>query len=390
MKWSSDMSRWKVPLFDLDYGPEESEAVARVLEDKWLTMGPRTAEFEKKFQEKCGVKHAFLVNNGTAALHLALKTCGIGPGDEVIVPSLTFTATVNAVLYCGATPVFADIIDQLSPNTDPEDVESRITSKTKAILIVHYAGYSCMMDRFLEIAEKHDLKLIEDAAHAVGGQWKGRTLGCIGDCGAFSLFTNKNLATGEGGIVTTNDDETAGRLKLLRSHAMTTLTWDRHHGHAFSYDVVDLGYNYRPSEITAALAMVQLSKTDKMNANRQRITLRYMAELRETKGLEIPFQKYLTDDDIKPAFHIMPVLPALKYNRTKLMSNLLTLGIQSSIHYNPVHTFTFYKKYFPEVIHLPKTEEYADREVTLPLFPTMTEEQIEYVTSSIKGILNKG
>lgn len=251
---------WKIPLADIDFGAEEQEAVLSVLNSRWLTMGGVTREFEQAFEEYLGVKHALAVANGTAALHMACLVADLQPGDEVIVPALTFVATANAVRYTGATPVFADIVSLDDLDLSPDQVELLITPRTKAVIVMHYGGYPCDMPAFKRIAEKNHLKIIEDDAHAVGSSFEGRAMGTWGDIGCYSFFSNKNMTTGEGGMVVTNDDAIFERLSRLRSHGMTTLTWDRHRGHAWSYDVVDLGYNYRIDEIRAAIGLAQLRK----------------------------------------------------------------------------------------------------------------------------------
>jgi dTDP-4-amino-4,6-dideoxygalactose transaminase len=236
---------WRVPLIDIDFGIEEEEAVLQVIRSRWLSMGMVTQAFEQEFAAFIGAKYALAVTNATAALHLACLAVGIGPGDEVIVPSLTFVATANAVRYTGATPVFADIESLDWLNISPASIESRITGHTKAILVVHYAGFPCNMPAIMDIARRHNLVVLEDAAHAIGSSLGGRSLGTWGAIGCYSFFSNKNMTTGEGGMLATDDDSLAEKLRLLRSHGMTSLSWDRHQGHAYSYDVVDLGYNYR-------------------------------------------------------------------------------------------------------------------------------------------------
>ena len=392
-----------VPLFDLPYGPEEEEAVRRVLESKWLTLGPVTEEFEAAFAAYVGSKHAVAVCNGTAALHLALAVVGTGPEDEVIVPSLTFVATANAVLYCGAAPVFADITGEHDLTILPGEIERKITDRTKAILVMHYGGYACDMARIMETAERHKLFVMEDAAHAPGavcampqapcptearGPWSvvhgPRRCGSLGDLGCFSFFSNKNLATGEGGMVVTNDGELAARLGTLRSHGMTTLTWQRHQGHAFSYDVTQLGYNYRPSEITSALGLAQLRKLEGFNASRRRLTRVYHQRLAEVPGVTLPF----VGREAESACHILPVLLPESADRAKVMAGLREDGIQTSIHYPPIHQFSFYREHvLREPVHLPLTESVAQRELTLPLFPTMTEEQVERVVERLRARL---
>jgi dTDP-4-amino-4,6-dideoxygalactose transaminase len=232
---------WKITLSDIDLGEAEITNVTRVLSSRWLSMGEVTREFERRFAAYLNVKYAFAVSNGTAALHLANMALGIGPGDEVIVPALTFVATSNAILYCGATPIFADITSLDNLNISPEAIAAKITPRTRAICVVHYGGYPVDMDYVTPIAQKHNLFVIEDAAHAPGAEYHGRKAGTLGDVGCFSFFANKNLATGEGGMVVTDSDALAEQLTRLRSHGMTSLSWERHQGHVHSYDVTALG-----------------------------------------------------------------------------------------------------------------------------------------------------
>jgi dTDP-4-amino-4,6-dideoxygalactose transaminase len=364
--------QWKIPLADIDFGPEERAAVDSVLESKWLTMGSITDEFEKAFAAYIGSKYAVAVTNATAALHLCCVVAGLGPGDEAIVPSLTFVATANAVRYTGATPVFADVTGEDDLNISLHSIEKAITERTRAILVVHYGGYACDMPSILELAREHDLVVIEDAAHAIGSELGGIKLGIWGKMGCFSFFSNKNMTVGEGGMIVTNDEAYAQRLRLLRSHGMTSLTWDRHRGHAWSYDVVDLGYNYRIDEVRAALGMVQLGKLPSNNERRRYLTQVYRDALQElTPQVVVPF----IDHDGISAAHLMPVLLPSWINRSSFMEKMKVQGIQTSIHYPPIHIFTAYntgkEKYF-----LPQTEAIAKREITLPLYPTMTREDV--------------
>ena len=295
------MANWKVPLADIDLGAEEVEAVTDVLHSRWLSMGPVTAEFERYFAEYIGVKHAFAVANCTAALHLAHLALGAGPCDKVICPSLTFVATANAIRYTGATPVFADITSVDDLNNAPDDIAAKIDVSTKGICVLHYGGYACDMERIMDIAQKHKLYVVEDAAHAPGaatwlrdqttvrGERVLRKCGSIGDIGCFSFFSNKNMATGEGGMMTTNSDVLAEKIKLLRAHGMTSLTWDRDQGHSFSYDVVALGYNYRIDEIRSAIGRVQLRKLESNNSRRAEITHIYRERLQDIEAISIPF-----------------------------------------------------------------------------------------------------
>jgi dTDP-4-amino-4,6-dideoxygalactose transaminase len=391
---------WHVPLADLDYGVEEEQAVLGVLRSRWLTMGGVTKEFEAQFARQTGSRHAIAVSNATQALHLACLALGIGPGDEVIVPSLTFVATANAVLYTGAEVRFADIIGPDELTVDPDSIEAAITPRTKAIIVMHYAGYPCRMREISALAEKHGLAVIEDAAHAPGASLDGRALGAWGALGCFSFFSNKNLSTGEGGMVTTDDDALAERVRLMRSHGMTSLTYDRHKGHAFSYDVVALGYNDRIDEMRAALGVVQLSKLAGNNARRADLTRLYWQELAGT-GLELPFSATMqgrSHTEIalgrphaeialgKPSHHIFPMLLPPGLDRLRFMEALRDAGIQSSIHYRPMHTFSYYRERYGEQ-HLPRTEDVAAREVTLPLYPTMGEDKVKVVVEAVRSAL---
>jgi len=367
---------WRVPLADLDFDSRESRAVLDVLQSRWLTMGAVTQEFEKAFANFVGVRHALAVTNATAGLHLACLSLGLGPGDEVIVPSMTFVASVNAILYTGAQVRFADIIGLDELNVSPTEIERQITSKTRAVLVVHYGGYACRMSEIIALASKHGLAVIEDAAHAPGAWLEAKHLGAWGDVGCFSFFSNKNLSTGEGGMVITQRDDLMEKIRLLRSHGMTSLTWDRHQGHAYSYDVVELGFNYRIDEIRAALGMVQLDKLVANNGRRKEITQRYWRDLGES-GLGFPFR----DAAGSASYHIFPLLLPEGVNRRSFIDQMRSAGVQTSIHYPPVHQFTYYRNHFPGV-SLPLTEKAAGREVTLPLYPGMREDQIDLVIAS--------
>jgi len=369
---------WRVPLADLDYGQEEETAVLRVLRSKWLTMGAITQEFEAQFSKLVGVKHAIAVSNATEALHLACLAVGVGPGDNVITPSLSFVATSNAVLYTGAEVRFADIIGDEELTIDPEEIARKVTPRTKAIIVMHYAGYPCRMKEIMAVAEHFKLPVIEDAAHAPGASLDGRALGTWGSVGCFSFFSNKNLSTGEGGMLVTDQDDVAEKVRLIRSHGMTSLTYDRHRGHAFSYDVVDLGYNYRIDEIRSALGLEQLKKLAVNNSRRKAWTERYWQSL-DGVGLGLPFR----GKDGSPSYHIFPMLLPLGFNRKAFMDAMRDQAVQTSIHYPPTHRFTYYQSRYGE-ISLPKTEEISEREVTLPLYPSMSAEQVDLVVDTVR------
>ena len=369
---------WQVPLADLDYGKEEEDAVLSVIRSKWLTMGAVTKQFETEFAELCDAPGAISVSNATEALHLACLSLGIGSGDEVIVPSLSFVATANAVLYTGAEVVFADIHGFSNLTISPEAVERKITKKTKAIIVMHYAGYPCDMPEIMQLAKKYNLFVIEDAAHSPGAFLDGRALGTWGDVGCFSFFSNKNLATGEGGMLVASNEEAYQKINQMRSHGMTTLTYDRHKGHAYTYDVVTLGYNYRIDEIRSALGLSQLKKLMKNNKKREIMTDKYKKALNDI--VRVPFMQYQG----QPAFHIFPIILPEQINRNDFQNFMKEKLIQTSIHYPPIHTFSYYKERYGDSNDLAETEAVGLREVTLPLFPTMTENQIDYVITQVK------
>jgi dTDP-4-amino-4,6-dideoxygalactose transaminase len=375
----------QIPLADIDLGPEEEAAVVDVIRRRWLTMGAVTQEFEREFAQVVGSKYAFAVSNCTDALHLACLALEIGPGDEVIVPSLTFVATANSALYTGAEVRFADICSTTDLTISPAEIQKSISAYTKAIIVVHYGGYPCHMQEIMEIAQSFGLAVIEDAAHAPGAFLDNRSLGTWGDVGCFSFFSNKNLATGEGGMLVTDREDVAEKIRYLRSHGMTSLTWDRHQGHAYTYDVVALGHNYRIDEIRSAIGLVQLGKLEKNNARRKAITEYYRKTLIELDtGIEIPF---LNSPGLS-AYHIFPILLPENVDRSVFMESLRNSHIQTSIHYPPIHKFSYYQQRYPG-INLPLTETAARREVTLPLYPGLSEIEIQYVVSAVEKSLNE-
>lgn len=377
------MHQWKIPLFDCDYSVKEIDEVTKVLQSRWLTMGEITHQFETQFCNYINVKHAFAVSSGTTALHLANVALGIGAGDEVIVPSLTFIASVNSILYTGARPIFADVVSEDDLTISPQDIERKISDKTKAILVVHYGGYPCQMEDVMSLARENNLVVIEDAAHAPGAKLNGTSCGAFGDCGCFSFYANKNLATGEGGMFVTNRDDLAQNVKLLRCHGMTSLSLDRFKGHAYSYDVVKLGYNYRTTEICSALGMVQLNKLTINNRRRQQLVEYYRKKLADLEGVKIPFLNHPGLSN----YHIFPILLSQEMDRNRFMGFLKQNGIQTSIHYPPAHLFTYHKKYLQVNHCLPVTEDIAQREVTLPLYPDLKFEEIDYIAQVINNFV---
>ena len=360
-------------------GGEEKEALSAVIDSNWLTMGDRVTGFERAFADLHGAVDAVAVSSCTAGLHLCLAALDVGAGDEVLVPSLTFVATANAVLYTGATPVFVDIENQSLPHIALEDARAKCSSRTKAVIVMHYGGYLVDLFAWRSFADEHGLLLIEDAAHApaVGevGRWS--------DASAFSFFANKNMSTAEGGMVLAREKPILDRVRRMRSHGMTTGTLDRHRGHAYSYDVTTLGYNYRMDELRAAVGSAQLKRLPEWNKRRRELMLQYREKFNEAlPNIEIPFT-----GDHKTAAHLMPVLLPVESNRGEVMTELREAGIQSSIHYPPVHLFSYYQNRFPETV-LPITEAFSQRELTLPLHPSLDDRDLATVVSVLKKVFS--
>lgn len=373
---------YKIPLFDLNFDEAEERAVVETLRSKWISTGPKTAEFESKFASMLNVPHAVALANCTVALHLAMKLTGIHAGDEVICPSLTFVATANAIRYVDAVPVFADITSYEDLTIDPLDIEKKITKKTKAIVVMHYGGFACDMDRIMAIAKKHELKVIEDACHGPMSEYKGKKLGTIGDVGCFSFFSNKNISTGEGGMLVTNNFEYFERAKLLRSHGMTSLSYERAKGHSTSYDVVDLGYNYRMDDIRASIGIVQLSKLYNDILKRVANRKTYIDLLGDNNNIQIPFK----DNKEFSSNYIFPIV--LKNNskdkRDQLRIKLAKSGIQTSVHYPAVHKFLIYGEYYQE---LPNTDYIADNSITLPMYSKLGSNEVLLIANELRKLL---
>jgi dTDP-4-amino-4,6-dideoxygalactose transaminase len=369
----------EIPLFDLRLQPQDLEAVAETLRSGWLTMGPRTAEFEQAFAAHIGARHAIALSSCTAALHLAYLAAGVGPGDEVIVPSFTFVATAAAVVHCGATPVFADILSRERPVIDPAEVQRLITPRTKAVCAMHYAGYAAPVDTLRELCETHEVALIEDAAHAPSATLDGRKLGTWGLAGTFSFFSSKVLSAGEGGLLCTDSDEVAERVRLCRSHAMTSGTWDRHSGRTDTYDVVGLGFNYRLDEPRSALLLSRLQRLEQEIARRRELTVRYRALLSQLDGIIVPF----ADADVaESSCYVVPIMIEQDARQAEVSSTMRERGIQTSISYPSVHRFSAYRERFPEV-SLPVTELASRTELTLPFYPHMTHEDQDRVVATL-------
>lgn len=375
---------YKIPLFDLNFDKAEEKAVIKTLRSKWISTGPVTAAFERKFAEILQVNYAVALANCTASLHLALLLTGIKPGDEIICPSLTFVATANAIRYLNATPVFADVKNYEDLTIDPEDIERKISKKTKAILLMHYGGFGCDMNKIMAIAEKNNLKVIEDACHAPLAEYYGKKLGTFGAIGCFSFFSNKNISTGEGGMLITNNPELYEKAKIIRSHGMTSLSYERAKGHSTDYDVIALGYNYRMDDIRASIGLVQLDKLKNDLTRRAELRDYYVKSLSEIQDLIIPFKDYhfFTSNYIFP----IVIKNSDSIKRNKVREYLAENGIQTSVHYPAVHRFSIYKEFASK---LPKTEYITDNLITLPMFSKLSFENIEFIKSTLKKALHR-
>jgi dTDP-4-amino-4,6-dideoxygalactose transaminase len=358
------MPKPRVPLFDLRLSEAEIAAVADTLRSGWLTMGPRTDAFEQAFAARLGVRHAVAVSSCTAALHLSYLAAGVGPGDEVIVPALTFVATAAAARHCGAEPVIADIVGADDFGVDPESVASLITPRTRAVCAVHYAGYPAAVEALRELG----VPLIEDAAHAP-------LTGTTGLASAYSFFSNKVLSCGEGGLVATGDGGVAALARRLRSHAMTSGTWDRHRGAATAYDVVGTGFNYRLDEPRAALLLARLGGLDADVARRRSLVRRYRSLLASVDGVSFP---YADEDVAQSSCYVMPVL--VEWGRDEVRAGMLERwGVQTSVLYPSVTELTAYAA--PG--SCPRAEDVAAREVTLPLYPHLSEADQDLVVEAL-------
>ena len=368
-------------------GEEEIAEVVDTLRSVWLTTGPKTRRFETAFAEYTGASCAVALNSCTAGLHLALLAAGVTEGDEVILPSLTFCATANVVVHCRATPVFAEI-DEASYTIDPASFEERITARTKAVIPVHHGGQVCDMRRINEIARRHGITVIEDAAHAAGAALDDVPVGNISAFTAFSFYATKNLTTGEGGMLTTNDAAAAERIRVLALHGISSDAWKRYSKEgSWYYDVLEPGYKYNMTDIQASLGLHQLAKLDGFIAQRERLANRYTAAFRDLSEVVTPIVR----PGVRHAWHLYPIRVRsgrLRIDRSGFIAELARCGIGASVHFIPVHVHPFYRDTFGcRRGDLPITERVYDEFVSLPLFPSMTDHEADRVIASVRAIV---
>ena len=368
----------RLNVFEPDFGIEEEQALVAVLRSGWVAMGPQVEAFERRFADLVGTQHAVAVSSCTAALHLTQVALGIGRGDEVIVPSLTFSATANSALVTGATPVFADIASADDWTLDPADAARRITPRTKAVIAVHYGGHPADMAALGTVCRDAGVTLIEDACHGLGGSLDGRAMGALGAAGCFSFYSNKVITTGEGGMVTTDDADLALHIAKLRSHGMTATAIDRVRG-AFDYEVTEAGFNYRLDDLRAAVGLAQVDRLAVKLARRRDLVRLYCARLASIPGLSVPN----FGGRGEPANYLMTVLLD-GGDREAVRRRLQERGIQTSVHYHPVHLFAHYRHVAER---LPITESVAARTITLPLYPRLQESDVDYVAAALQDAI---
>lgn len=360
---------------------DDIQAVVDVLKSDFLTTGPKIAEFEQTVADYVGAKYAVAISNGTSALHAACFAAGIEPGDEVITTPLTFAASANCVLYCGGTPVFADV-DPKTYNIDPEDIQRKITDRTKAIIAVHLAGQPCDMDAIHSIAREHGLIVIEDGAHALGSVYKGKKVGSMSDMTTFSFHPVKPITTGEGGMIVTDNEDFYKKMILFRSHGITRddSMMTRNDGPWF-YQQFNLGYNYRITDIQCALGCSQMKKLDRFLARRKEIVARYNEAFADCDNIITPYQL----SDTESGWHLY-IVQVKKCDRRQVFENMREKEIGVNVHYIPVYMHPYYQEHGYENVHCANAEEIYSHIISLPLYPGLTSEQQDYVIDTLKSL----
>lgn len=368
-------------------GEEEAQAAAEVVRSGWLTMGPKTIEFERQFASYVGAKHAIGVNSCTAGLHIALEAIGLRQGDEVLVPTTTFTATAEVVVYFKAIPVLVDV-DPITLCIDPVDAERKITSKTRAILPVHFAGQPCDMDRIQELASQHRLEIVEDAAHSLPASFRGTPVGAISKLTAFSFYATKTMTTGEGGMVTTNDDALAARMRIMRLHGIGRDAWKRYSSEgSWFYEVLSAGFKYNLTDIQSAIGLVQLAKCTEMRNLREQVARQYSEAFSQCDLLQIP----TVLEDRESAWHLYVLrlnLDRLRIGRDQVIEQLKQRGIGTSVHFIPLHLHPYYREtYHYRETDLPIATAEYHRSFSLPIYPGMSSDQIAYVIEQVLAVV---
>lgn len=371
----------KIPFFIPWINKKDKNSVSRALDNRWLTNGPNLEKFENKIKNFVGTKFSAGVGSATHALHLSIRALGIGPGDEVIVPTFTFAATANCVRYCGAKPVFVDV-DADTFNILTMQVNQKITKKTKAIIPVHYGGQACDMKEIMEISIKKNVPIVEDCAHALGSVYENKKCGSFGSLGCYSFYATKVITTGEGGMVVSNSLKLIGKVRLLRSQAMSIQAKDREKGAKWKYDIIDLGYNYRLDEIRSSLGISQFERIQIMTKMRQKIAEKYNSKISKIKGLTIPFRKKRRNH----IFHLYTIKVEDSYplTRDQLFKKLHENGIGTSVQYYPLHLMSDFKKGHKNSQSFQNANILKDQVLCLPIFPKMTNKEIDYVVSKLQ------
>jgi perosamine synthetase len=377
----------KIPFFVPTIGKEEVESVVETLRSGWIATGPKVKQFEAEFARRIGARHAVAVASGTAALHAALEAVGVSPGDEVLVPTLTFAATAAAAIHLGAKPVLVDCRGD-TLNIDLDRIEEKITPRTKAIMPVHYAGQPCDMDRVLEVAQAHNLKVVEDAAHALPARYGDRRIGTIGDVTCFSFYANKTITTGEGGMITTDDDRLAERMRIMTFHGISKDAWKRFSAEgSWYYEILAPGYKYNLTDIAASLGIHQLARCDEFWQARRRCAEQYNAGLASVPEIVIP---YLADN-VQHAWHLYVIqlqVDRLQISRNEFIHELNKAGIGVNVHYMPLHMHPYYRDtfgYHPE--DFPTAKSAYDRMISLPVYPRLSDADVQYVVNTIKSVV---
>ena len=385
----SGVKQHEIPFFVPTIGEEEIQSVAETLQSGWLTTGPKVKQFEREFAERVGARHAIAVNSATSALHLALEAVGVSAGQEVLVPTMTFAATAEVVIHLGAKPILVDCCPR-TLNIDPRDVERKITPHTTAIVPVHYAGQPCDMDRILAIARAHGLKVIEEAAHAIPARFGDRTVGGIGDVTCFSFYANKTMTTGEGGMVTTDADSLADRMRIMSLHGISKDAWKRFSAEgSWYYEILEPGYKFNMTDIAASLGIHQLRRCDEFWEFRQRYAALYDRGFADVAEVTVPF----VEINVQHAWHLYVIqleVDRLHVDRSEVIRQLAEAGIGTSVHYMPLHMHPYYRDTFGyKPGDLPVAQAVYDRIISLPIYPRMSEEDVQYVIDNVTQIVGQ-